>query len=103
MKLRLVAFALLATTSAVLLPTASQAFVGIEIGVQPPPPRYEAPPPPPPRPHVVWVPGYWQWDGGQHVWVPGRYIDERQGHRWIPEHWVQHGPNWRFVPGHWSR
>jgi hypothetical protein len=73
---------------------------GVEIAVAPPPVRVvEAPPP---RVGYVWAPGYWNWNGREHVWVEGRWLHERPGQHWVPEHWDQHNGRWRFAQGHWE-
>lgn len=92
---------------------------------QPPAPTtvYEPPPPPqqpvyvqsepPPlinevRPMTpfagaVWIPGYWHWNGYNHVWVAGRWSAARAGWQWEPDRRV-HGPTgWYRVHGHWRR
>lgn len=97
---RLSAVLLLALGSSLLAPLA-EARVDLEINVGPPAPRVLVAPPP--RPGYVYAPGYWQWQGHEHVWMEGRWIAEHPGRHWVPDHWVQHGPNWRFVEGHWAR
>jgi hypothetical protein len=84
-----------------ILPTASQARVGVFVDIAPPVAVVETPPPPP-RVGYVWAPGYYAWQGGAHVWVPGRYIEPRVGYHWVPDHWRQRGPHYYFVPGHWA-
>lgn len=75
--------------------------VGIDINIAPPAPRVvEAPPP---RPGFVWAPGYYRWDGHQHVWVDGHFIRERRGSHWVPEHWDERHGRYHFEPGHWER
>src|ERR1700750_270735 len=59
--------------------------------------------PPPPRPGFVWAPGYYRWDGHQHVWVDGRFMRERRGSHWVPEHWDERHGRYHFEPGHWER
>jgi hypothetical protein len=92
-----------ALAAAALLGAASPSFsqVGIEIEIAPPAPRVLVAPPP--RPGFVWAPGFWQWDGHQHVWVDGHWMRERPGWHWVPERWAPHGRRYRFVPGHWAR
>jgi len=71
----------------------------------PPPPRYEAVPVLPPeraeREH--WQPGYWRWNGHEHVWVEGRYVERpRRGAVWVPGRWEQRPRGWVFIEGHWA-
>jgi hypothetical protein len=76
---------------------------GVEIG--PPPVRVEVVPAP--RAGFIWAPGYWGWNGAQHVWIEGRWIEARPGQYWVPEHWEHHaearGEHWHFAPGRWER
>lgn len=86
----------------VLLGSAVPAFSAVvDIEVAPPAPRVVEVPPP--RSGFIWAPGYYRWDGRQHVWVEGRWLRERHGFHWAPEHWVERHHRWHFVPGHWDR
>lgn len=73
------------------------------VPIAPPPPRVEViPPPPRPIEVVHWQPGYWRWNGYQHVWVPGQYVARpRPRAVWVPGHWVQRPNGWAWIPGHW--
>ena len=97
------ALALPALAAAMFLGTASPAFsaIGIDIQIAPPTPRVIEVPPP--RAGFVWAPGYWRWDGHQHVWVDGRFMKERHGQHWVPEHWDERHGHYHFEPGHWDR
>jgi len=77
------------------------AAVGIDINIAPPAPRVIVAPAP--RPGFVWAPGYYRWDGHQHIWVDGRWIHERHGSHWVPERWDERHGRYHFVPGHWER
>ena len=79
----------------------ARSAVGIDIEVAPPGPRVVEVPPP--RAGFVWAPGYYRWDGHQHVWVDGRWLRERRGSHWVPEHWDERHGRWHFEPGHWAR
>jgi hypothetical protein len=74
---------------------------GVEVNVAPPPVRVVEVPAP--RMGYVWAPGYWNWNGREHVWVEGRWIGERRGQHGVPEDWVEHNGNWRLAQGHWER
>jgi hypothetical protein len=96
-------FVATALAGAMLIGSVAPAFsaVGIDINIAPPAPRVvEAPAP---RPGFVWAPGYYRWDGHQHVWVDGRFIHERHGSHWVPEHWDERHGHYHFIPGHWER
>lgn len=75
------------------------------VRVAPPPPRYEVVPVLPPDRVVreYWQPGYWRWNGHEHVWVDGRYaVRPRAGAVWNAGRWERRGPGWVFVEGHWA-
>jgi hypothetical protein len=97
---RLVLSALAAT---MLVGSVAPAFsaVGIDINIAPPAPRVVEVPPP--RPGFVWAPGYYRWDGHQHVWVDGHFMREHRGSHWVPEHWDERHGRYHFEPGHWER
>ena len=58
--------------------------------VQTQPVYVQAPPPPvinevrtaSPWANAVWIPGYWHWNGYNHMWVAGRWSAPRVGWRW---------------------
>ncbi len=83
----------------VAAPALGQAVAEIYVDTPPPPPRSETVPPA--RTGFVWAPGYWSWDGNQHVWVEGRWLETRVNAKWEPEHWEQVDGRWHFVPGQW--
>jgi hypothetical protein len=68
-----------------------------------PPPAFEEVRPALPFAGAVWIPGYWHWNGGNHVWVAGRYSAPRQGYRWEPHHWERTPRGWRMNGGRWRR
>lgn len=87
-----------------LIATQSQAQ---EIFVEraPPPPRVEVVPVLPPdraaREH--WQPGYWRWNGHEHVWVEGHYVVRpRPAAVWVPGRWEQRPRGWVYIDGHWA-
>jgi len=73
----------------------------VEVDVRPPPPRVVVLPAP--RRGYVWAPGYWRWNGRQHVWTDGRWLRQRPSQHWVPAHWNEHGNRWHFEDGHWER
>ncbi|PSM30804.1 hypothetical protein BVG81_008640, partial [Haliangium sp. UPWRP_2] len=74
----------------------------VRIRVAPPAPRVEVRAVAP-SPRHVWIPGYWQWGGQQHVWVAGRYdLPPATGQVWVEERWVNEGGQWVFYQGHWG-
>ncbi|MEO6053107.1 MAG: YXWGXW repeat-containing protein [Chthoniobacterales bacterium] len=66
-----------------------------------PPTQYEQRPNAP-GPGLVWVAGYWSWNGTRWNWVRGRWIEApRIGSQWVaPQYYVTNGQRyWR--PGYW--
>jgi hypothetical protein len=72
----------------------------------------EAPPPvPPPQPEVIvaqpspdaiWVPGYWDYNGAQHVWIGGFWsIPPPYHHYYVAAHWANRGGGWVYVHAYW--
>lgn len=66
---------------------------------------------PPPKPiyeldlgeredHIL-SPGYWMWNGKQHVWMHARWIEKREGYVWVPDQWLRRGEKWYLAAGHW--
>jgi hypothetical protein len=78
----------------------AQVSVDVIIGAPPPPVRYEVVPPP--QPGYIWAPGYWFWNGHQHVWYEGHWEGERADGHYIAAGWVETPRGWRFVPAHWE-
>ncbi len=72
-----------------------------DVAQAPPPPRVVVEPSV--RVGYVWAPGYWRWNGRQHVWVNGRYMHERRGYHWRSAHWEPRGGRYHFEQGHWER
>jgi hypothetical protein len=91
-----------ALAGAMLIGSVAPAYSAvIDIEVAPPAPRVVEVPPP--RAGFVWAPGYYRWDGHQHVWVDGRWLRGRPGMHWVPEHWDERHGRYHFEPGHWVR
>ncbi|QNK00660.1 YXWGXW repeat-containing protein [Dyella telluris] len=74
--------------------------VSVAVGVAPPPPRVEEVPPP--RAGYVWSPGYWRWDGRQHLWVTGSWVRVRPGYVYRPGHWEHARDGWRWHDNSWG-
>lgn len=70
-----------------------------------------APPPPPPRVvvgrppsrNVVWVDGYWAYDGrGRYTWVDGYWATPPSRHRaYVAPHWTRRDRGYVYVQGYW--
>jgi hypothetical protein len=55
-----------------------------------------------PGPGYVWVPGWWNWSGGDYVWVTGVWLQPpRPATRWVAPVWRQTSRGWYRVDGHW--
>ena len=50
--------------------------------------------------HIL-SPGYWMWNGKQHVWMHARWIEKREGFVWVPDQWQRRGDKWYLAAGHW--
>ena len=51
-----------------------------------------------------WAPGYYRYNGRQHVWVAGRWELRRDGLEYIAPHWQRDMfGRWEYIPGHWIR
>jgi hypothetical protein len=95
------ALVVLAGTGVVLSATQAQE---VYIERAPPPPREEVIPvlPRERAERDVWQPGYWRWNGHEHVWVAGHYVERpRRGAAWVPGHWDHRPRGWVYVEGHW--
>jgi hypothetical protein len=90
----------IALSACVVYPDSGYGYAGVDIAVAPPPPPEVMVPPP--RVGFVWAPGFWGWNGQQHVWHEGRWMHERPGHHWQADHWEQHGNRWHYAQGHWE-
>jgi len=87
--------------------TTSEAQATTTVVVEQPP----APPPPPPRvvvarppqPDVVWVEGYYAYDGrGRYVRVNGYWAQPPGRYRaYVAPHWSRRGPSYVYVQGYW--
>jgi hypothetical protein len=87
-------------------------FVGCVATVEERPPRvvYVAGPPPPPlaetqgapaAPGVVWVDGYWHWNGVQYVWIPGHWESPPAGYVWAASSYSIVDGRHVYRAGHW--
>ncbi len=74
--------------------------ISLQIGIAPPPQRVEVVPPAHRR-GMVWIPGFWGWNGQAYVWVAGHHERERRGYRYIVPAWSMVGNAWVFQPGYW--
>jgi hypothetical protein len=75
--------------------------------------HYFAPRPPAARVEVIgrapsarhfWAPGYWRWNGREHLWIGGRWELRRDGLEYVAPHWQRDlFGRWEYLPGHWVR
>jgi len=73
----------------------------IIVRTAPPAPRTETMPPP--RRGMVWVPGFWDWNGRRYVWRSGHWVRARRGQRWREDRWVERNGGWVRERGRWER
>ena len=50
-----------------------------------------------------WAPGYYRYNGREHVWVGGRWELRRDGFEFVTPHWVNRFGRWGYVPARWTR
>jgi WXXGXW repeat (2 copies) len=78
--------------------------VEISVGFAPPAlPIYDQPPCP--EDGLIWVPGYWGWDGDDqdYYWVPGSWVEAPQtGLLWTPPWWGWENGVYLFHDGFWG-
>ena len=75
--------------------------------------RYFAPHAPPaarvefrgvaPSARHFWAPGYYRYNGREHVWVGGRWELRRDGFEYARPHWVHRLGRFEYLPGRWVR
>jgi hypothetical protein len=70
----------------------------------------EAPPalkeevqPPPTGAGLVWIPGYWNYQGGGYAWIPGRWDRPlAENMVWVRPYWYRGAAGYAFIAGHWD-
>jgi hypothetical protein len=67
----------------------------------PPPAPLAETPPPPGEPSMIWVEGYWHWNGVQYVWIPGHWEPARPGAVWVRPSYVIVEGRHVYRPGGW--
>ena len=72
----------------------------VYVQAEPPPPRVEVIPPAP-APAMVWVPGFWDWNGSAYVWIDGRYVVADAGYVWVRPRYAHRAAGVVYVPGYW--
>jgi hypothetical protein len=55
----------------------------------------------PPAPGMVWVEGYWHWNGVQYVWIPGHWESPPPGAVWIAPRYVMVDGKYAYRAGRW--
>jgi hypothetical protein len=68
----------------------------------PPPPPLSEPQGAPAAPGMVWVEGYWHWNGVQYVWIPGHWESPPAGYVWQPPSYTIVEGRHVYRAGHWS-
>jgi hypothetical protein len=81
--------------------TASQRLV-IEVPNAPPDPKPEVKTPCPAL-GMIWVAGYWDYIGGQHVWRDGRWVQGKADYEYVRARYEFDGKTWLFHVPHWHR
>ena len=54
--------------------------------------------------NVVWIPGYWAWDGelGDFVWISGIWRNVPPGRQWVPGYWAALDGRHQWTSGYWE-
>lgn len=89
----------------VTVPAAAKLRAEPYVPSAPPPPRREVIPDLPAERVEVerWQPGYWRWNGHEHIWTEGRYVARpRPQAEWVAGRWEQRTRGWVYVIGHWN-
>jgi hypothetical protein len=72
--------------------------------------HYYGPHPPPapredrgvaPGPGSFWAPGFFRWNGREHVWTPGGWQARREGLDYVAPHWENVYSRYEYIPGRW--
>jgi hypothetical protein len=50
---------------------------------------------------MVWVEGYWHWNGVQYVWIPGHWESPPPGYAWMPPSYANVDGRYVYRAGHW--
>jgi hypothetical protein len=74
----------------------------IYVGGPPPAPLVE-PRPAPAAPGLVWVEGYWHWNGVEYVWIPGHWESPPAGFAWVGPSYAIVGGRHVYRAGEWRR
>ena len=54
--------------------------------------------------HVLWIPGYWSWDGDRNdfIWVSGCWRAVPPNNSWVPGYWAQSARGYQWIAGFWD-
>jgi hypothetical protein len=54
--------------------------------------------------NIVWIPGYWSWDGDRnnYIWVSGCWRAAPPNMSWVPGYWSQESDGWEWIAGFWT-
>lgn len=99
LKKALLAVMVASSFGAVVIPSAAQAEIYVNIA--PPAPRYERVPAP--RAGYVWESGHWRWNGNRYVWVAGHWERERPGYAFHGPRWIERNGRWEYQARRWDR
>jgi hypothetical protein len=68
----------------------------------PPPPPFEEARGAAPAPGMLWVEGYWHWNGVHYVWIPGHWESPPAGYVWAPPSYSGGEGRYVYRAGHWK-
>lgn len=88
--------------SACVIEPTSPGLSGVAVSGPPPEPLEDGRPRPSPEPGMVWVAGYWHWNGLQYAWIPGHYERAPAGAQWRSPQYSTREGSYFYEPGRWS-
>jgi hypothetical protein len=98
----LVVFAMLAMFCSACVATIEERSPRVVYVAGPPPPALVDIHGAPAAPGMVWVEGYWHWNGVQYVWIPGHWESPPAGYAWVPPSYVIVDGHHAYRPGRWG-
>ena len=75
---------------------------GVAVSGPPPQPLEDGRPRVAPEPGIVWVAGYWHWNGMQYTWIPGHFERPPTGAQWRSPTYSTREGAYFYEPGRWS-
>lgn len=68
-----------------------------------PPAPLREPMTPAPKPAMVWIDGYWDWNGTEWQWRAGRWVPDRPGYVYVSPYYDYGYEGYTYRTGYWVR